>query len=449
MIRTKTLRELFTARVTEAMAHGTDLAGYKRGGVQFVKEFHDTLGVRLDTDLRPGFNTDPTTGVGYKPAGTARADEVSLRHLAEALMGHEFVEEYYHPSGGFDMGNRHLLEVAIDPTSFVNVSLFNLSVAGLVNAEIIAHYDMPDYIGRQLITVKPTNMNGQKLIGTAQIAPVSKAAKGRMPGEHHAEVGFTEKYQTTPETVEQALKCVLTKEAVYFDYTGQVLETAGTVGDELAYGQEKDIADMVMGVTGLTSRYNFVGTTYETYQATSPWVNDIANPFSDETDVDDARQLFVGMVDPITGREVKVMGRDILCMPARELKFRQQLFGSGVQIGTQLTSGYPGRVQTTPVQVGAVSGGAYTVRSVTPIWYNRALAADGLNLAAAAAKEYWWVGDLKKAFWWMENWPLTPWQASADELIMKDRGLIAVFGANYRGIGYVREPRYVVRNKDA
>ncbi len=438
------IRRLLEARRAEHMTHGTDMAGYRAGSVAFLREFHETLGVRLDESLRPAFHTHPETGVGYKPAGTAKAEEVSFRHLAEAIMGHDFVEENYNPRGGLDFGNRHLLEAAIDPTAFLNVSLFNLGIAGLVNAEIMAHFDLPTYMGRNMVTVKPTNMNGQKLIGAARIAPQTSAAKGRQPGETHGEVGFTEQYQTTPETVEQALKVVVTKEAVFFDYTGQVLEVAGTVGDELAYGQEKDIADAVLGIT---NSYNFVGTSYNTYETSSPWINDIVNPFTDVNDVDDARLKLVAMTDPVTGREITITAFEILCMPGRELKFRDRLFAQQYQLGSQLNSNFPSMWSQSQNNLNTVGRGTYSLNPLTQIWYNRATAADGLALSASDATDLWFVGDWKKAVWWMENWPLTPWQASADELTMKDRGLVSVQGANYRGKVYNREPRYSIRCK--
>lgn len=438
MMQFRALREMYRATTGGA-------ADPVAGRMAFLKELHEgVLGmVSVDGRAMPGFDED---GRPARKSGSARPSELSIRHLAEAIMGHEAVEEYYHPSGGFDFGNRRLLESAIDPTAFLNINTLNLAISGLVNAEIMEAFNSPEYIGRSLVTNYPTKMNGHKRIGVAKIAPQTAAAKGRQPGETHAEVGFTEMYQTTPETVEQALKCVVTKEAVFFDLTGEVLERANGVGDELAYGQEKEIADGVMGVT---SSYNFSGTSYATYQTASPYINDHSNPFTDETDVDDARQLFVGMTDPVTGREIRVEGRTILVMPARELKVREQLFGTNVQIGTQNTAGnFPSRYKMTAPQIAAVSGGAYTVVALTAIWYNRATAADGLNLSAANAKEYWWVGDFPRAFQWHENWPLTPWQASADELTMKDRGLVAVYGANYRGRFFAKEPRYSVRNKN-
>lgn len=439
MIQFKALRSLFEGRAREAQQANRPFGAAR---LRALMEFHDTLG--LETDPRTGSPLIPSDERGLPQLKPNRAQprEVSFRQLAEAIMGHEFVEEYYHPSGGFNF--RTLQEAAIDPTAFVNINTFNLATAGLINAEIMDRFNQPQFIGRNLVRIVPTKMNGQKLIAVARMPTVSKAAKGRLPGEAHGEIGFSEAYQTTPETVEQALKCKVTREAVFFDLTDQVLEEAGMVGHELAYGQEKDIADCVLGVT---NSYNRNGTSYNTYQTASPWVNDQSNPFSDFQDIDDSRQLFVGMTDPESGKEILVEANTILCMPAKEVLFRAKLYAPNVQIGTQLNSNFPS-VWTQTANNPITSIQNYTLATASAIWFNRATASDGLALSAANAKEYWFNGDFQKAFQWMENWPMTPWMASADELVMKDQGLIAVYGANYRGVAYSREPRYVVRNKN-
>lgn len=444
MIAYRALKGMFDGRLRESTAHDNSPAAYHRGRMAAVKELHETLG--LVHDGRNGtcsYNFDER-GLPVSRPGAARATELNIRHIAEAIFGHERVEELFHPASGMNFGA--LREAAIDPSAFVDINTLTLSVSGLVNAEILERFNQPDLIGRNLLTIKPTQMNGQKIIGVSRQPKVTSTAKGRQPGEEHTSTGFGSAYQTTPTTTEQALKCSVTREAVFFDLTGQVLDEAGNIGEELGYGWEITIADEILGVT---NSYNRSGTSYNTYQTLSPWINDGSNAFSDETSVDTARQLFIGMTDPETGKEIRVGGRDILCMQARELKFREQLFGSNIQLGTQLNSNFPSRwVGSTPKLNELKEGGmgAYTVTPLSAIWYNRATASDGLNLSASNAKEYWWVGDYPKAFWWMQNWPLTPWQASADELTMKDRGLIAVYGANYRGAMYTREPRYVVRN---
>lgn len=46
----------------------------------------------------------------------------------------------------------------------------------------------------------------------------------------------------------------------------------------------------------------------------------------------------------------------------------------------------------------------------------------------------------------MEAWPLRVTQASASEYAMMDRGLVAAYFANYRGVGAVVQPQYMIRN---
>lgn len=401
--------------------------------IGFLREVFDVLGLGCRSDGVPLIPTDERGLPRLKP-GRASMSEFSLRNLAEAIMGHDFVQEYYHPSSGFEF--RGLQEAAIDPTAFLNINTFNLATAGLVQAEVMERFSNPAYIGRELVRIVPTNKNGDKLIAVARMGSVSSAVKGRKPGEPHAEVGYGEAWQTTPETVERALKCTLTREAVFYDLTGQVQEEAAAVGDELAYGMDKDIADAVLGVT---NSYNRNGTSYDTYQASSPWANDHSNPLEDYTDIDNALSLFRGMTDPESGREILVQPDTILVAPDKELTINRVLNSTELRETTN--------TNTVTISPNPLAGRQFRVVS-SQIWFNRCTASDGLNLSVANAKLYWWIGDFRRAFEWRENWPLTPWQASADELHLKDHGLIAVYGANYRGVPYVREPRYVVRNKN-
>ena len=457
MYTPKALRSIFEGRLREAHEAPGALHDYARARVLALREIFDDLGLGSNDLGEPLLPIDDRGLPNLNTNGTARPDEFSLRHVGEAIFGHDLFEQIYHPSGGFNFGlSRYLHEAAVGPEAFVDINTYNLAIAGLVNAEIMRRFQAPDYIGKNVVTIKPTKMNGQAFIGVVGIRPASALAKGRKPGEAHAMLGLGSAKQLSPETVEQAAKCVVTREAAFFDLTGDVLEAAGGVGDELAYGQEREIADEVMGIT---NSYNRNGTSYNTYQTAAPFVNDHVNPFTDEVDVDDARQLFVNMRDPETAREIRIDGRTILCMPGLALKVREQIFGTNVQIGTQLNSSFPSRWKTSTgelANVGAANGGRgpYQVVEMSAIWFNRATAPDGLNLSAADARGLWFLGDFAgppgaEGFIWMENWPLTPWQASADEYLMKDHGLIAVYGANYRGRMFTREPRRAVRNKAA
>ena len=438
-MRAREIRSLFQGRIREAQDGGRE---YRDGCNAFLRDWNEALGLNpswtggndtyLTEELRPTFGE-----------GRFRPGEVSIALLAEAILGRDTVDEIRN-------GNmHHLSEAAIDPTAFQNINLFNLSTAGLVNARILEAFTKPEYIGLGLVTVVPTNMNGHKIVGTTGISAQTSAAKNRGPGQAHASVSFSEAWQTTPETVEQALKVEVSQEATFFEHiSGDIMRQADMVGDELAYGLEKEICSEFIGAT---NSYNRSGTSYNTYQTATPYINDHSNPFTDQLDVDDARTLLLAMTDPDTGREITVNVAQIFCSPYKELTFREQLFGSQLSLGTQISSNVATRIVQSQSQLNQVSRGTIQLTPLTQIWHNMMVAAaadGGLALSAANAKAYWWYGDPKRAFEYHQNWPLRTWQATATELTMKDRGLIAVQGANYRGKVYTREPRYMIRNKN-
>ena len=72
-----------------------------------------------------------------------------------------------------------------------------------------------------------------------------------------------------------------------------------------------------MAVIGATNNYKWKGTSYNTYQISSPWVNHLSgNELVDWTDIDAAEQLFAELLDPNTGEPVLVRGTTILVTPA-------------------------------------------------------------------------------------------------------------------------------------
>jgi hypothetical protein len=71
---------------------------------------------------------------------------------------------------------------------------------------------------------------------------------------------------------------------------------------------------------------------------------------------------------------------------------------------------------------------------------------EGLNISATNARQYWWMFDSQRAFGYFENWPLTVQSAPANDYIMADQDIVLATFANERGLPYVLDPRYVVRN---
>src|SRR5262245_18599653 len=293
----RTLCNIFDGRLKESYQNDPSTRAYAHARVAALREIFDDMGLASSEYGDPLFPIDDRGLPNLPLEGTARPDEFKLRDIGEAIFGHDGFRELYDPgSSGFNFGmSRYLQEATVGPEVMVDINTYNQAIAGLVNAEIMRRFQEPEFIGRNLVSINPTKMNGQAFIGIVGVRPTSVLAKGRKPGEQHAMVGLGSAKQISPETVEQALKCVVTREAVFFDLTGDVLEAAAGVGEELAYGMEIEIANEILGVS---NSYNRNGTSYNTYQTAAPYINDHVNPFADEIDVDDARQLFVAMRDP-------------------------------------------------------------------------------------------------------------------------------------------------------
>jgi hypothetical protein len=66
--------------------------------------------------------------------------------------------------------------------------------------------------------------------------------------------------------------------------------------------------------------------------------------------------------------------------------------------------------------------------------------------AAVDAKKWWFIGDFKKAFAYMENWPITVTQSAANSEADFNQDIVVRFKASERGAAAVLNPRYVVKN---
>src|SRR5581483_12389121 len=97
MIQFRQLRSIFEGRAAEAQRGGRTLRSAR---VAALEDFYECLGMGAVDDGVPAVPLNDRGMPELRP-NRAGAREVSLRHLAEAIMGHDFVEEYFHPSSGF------------------------------------------------------------------------------------------------------------------------------------------------------------------------------------------------------------------------------------------------------------------------------------------------------------------------------------------------------------
>lgn len=347
---------------------------------------------------------------------------LSVRGLAEATMGRDWVDRLSPVPGhsGFD-----LLEAggsAVDSTAFSNIT------GQIVYSTVLQGYQAEGMIGDQLVTTIPTRLSGEKIPGIAEIGDEAEEVN---EGEEFPHAGFGEDYIQTPETVKNGLIVPVTKEAIYFDRTNLIVMRARQVGEWLRMRKEKRILDMVIGYT---NNYKWKGTSYDTYQAATPWINVGSGlELSDWTDIDEALQLFAAMTDPHTGEAIVVMPKVLLCMPYKAMTAKRILSATEIRHSTGST------IETLSANPVA---GSYQILS-SALLYARLLA--NVETDSAKAKLYWFLGDPKRAFAYMENWPITVVQAPSNSEPEFSRDIVLRFKASERGVPAVMDPRYMLR----
>ncbi len=350
-----------------------------------------------------------------------RADDFSLRDLAETLVpeGHAWVRTLDPRTAG---GVSVLEADGVDVTAFLNIA------GQVIYSKIMEAYRQEAFVLCKLVGTVATRLDGEKIPGVSRIADQIDEVHPGMPYPH---LGFGEDYIETPSTTKRGFIVPETREAIFFDRTHLVLARAAEVGEILGLNKEKRLLDLLIGVT---NNYKWRGTTYDTYQAATPWINvKTGNELVDWTDVDLAEQLFADMLDPNTGEPVLISSNTVLVMPAYR-HAAHRVFNAAEIV-------YTGSGAATATTAANPLGNYRVVES--RLAYRRVLAS---GVAAADAKKWWFLGDFKKAFAYMENWPLTVTQSPLGSEADFNSDIVVRFKASERGAAAVLNPRFVVKS---
>ncbi len=353
--------------------------------------------------------------------GHLQAEDFSIRDLAESLVpsGSQWVRMLDPRSSG----SVSLLEAGegVDVSAFLNIT------GQVIYSKILDAYNQEAFVVSKLVQHIPTRLDGEKIPGVGRIADnVDEVG----PGMPYPNLGFGEDYIETPSTSKRGFIVPVTKEAIFFDRTHLILSRAAEVGEVLGLNKEKRLIDLAIGVT---NNYKPKGVSQQTYATGGDWINELAaNELVDWTNVDAAEQLFAEMSDPNTGEPILVNGTTVLVMPAYRHAAHRVFNASDIT--------YTGASSQTATTA-ANPLGNYRVEE-SRLAYRRIVAS---GVVADEAKKWWLVGDFRKAFAYMENWPITVTQAPVNSEADFNNDIVLRFKASERGAAAVLNPRYIVK----
>lgn len=350
-----------------------------------------------------------------------RAEEFSFRALWEGLVGP--IEET------LPYAQQQLGYIEMPVTESVASSAFPSAVGQLIAAKVIDGYESDGYIGDELVTVMPSKLRGERIVGFTHL----QGPKVVEEGEPYQDSTFGEKYVTTKETKRGRILSI-TEEAVYFDQTGQVLLRAGQLGETMRQDKERRIIRGVADVSSTEPVYRPSGTAEQLYSAGNNNLLSTATPLVDWTDIQEVLQFHALNIRDDRETDDEGTTQPIVWMP-KILLTAVELAGVAARIvnATQLT----GSSMETP----------NVVRSLVPGLVARSSA----FLDAAQGANQWddasdyLVGDFKKQFIYKEIWPLQVFRAPAQNEEQFTSDVVARFKMREYGDVNAIDERYVIK----
>lgn len=328
------------------------------------------------------------------------------------------------------------LREEVDPvnsTAFTNIS------NQIVLDGVLEGFDSPEFVLPKLVTEETSRRDGGRFGG---IVPSVDEAPIIEEGGEYPDAKIGEDYIDLPRSVKRGLKIGITREAIAFDQTGDLIEAARMVGYNV--GLSKEIRGL-RAVLGMWNPYVKRGVAEDTYVAAGNRTNVVySNALTDYTSFEKAMLAFADLKDVNTGRPIVVMPRQLIV--SEHMLWRVRNIMSATEI--RQTTGNLVTLSGNPVpQMEVISSKwihhVLTTATLDPHKNNAAVSA----YADAVAKALWFMGDFKRAFRYRTIFPLAVEQASSTDAAFY-RDIVAEFKAGERGVAWVYKPEHTQMNTD-
>lgn len=376
---------------------------------------------RFWTDLHEGLGFGSyMNGDSWNRANvTIRPQDFSIRELFEEFVPHgrELVRSFSPRKHG--RSEVSLLEAgAVDTSAFSNIS------GQIFFASTLDAFNSPEFIADRLTrTVQTDLQEEEKIPGISLPGDVAEKIGENQP---YPEVGLSEEWVMTPEKIKEGFILPISKEAIFGDRTGLLLDRASTGARMMAINKEKRVLDEVLGVnTSYRRNGGAAQAAYGNTHTNGDFDNLSNTALQDYSDIEAALLLFDAITDPGTGELISISSTQIVVPTALLFTARSIVNATEVRTttNTNTQSLAPNPLAPTPM---TVESNAYVK--------------DRSSSATA-----WWIGDFQRAFTYRQNWPITTEEERETGPRAFSHDTIARFKVSEKGVPATEEPRYVVQ----
>lgn len=343
---------------------------------------------------------------------------VSLQELAQDFLGSD-----YKTPGYITKALREAEGGMVTPSTFSNINAFTSVVGGLIDAMVMSAYGNSDLLGPELVTTQVTRTNGGKVIRVGNDGGVTDT--NYAIGAPLETVGLKEEYVTKQPLKRRGRAIQLNELTFLFDRTDQIQSAAANAGFATAYEKELEIIDALVGTT---NTYSYNDTQFNTYQTSTPWINQLTNTLNDYTDISEAYVKLWANTDPATGYPLPmdISSLKLVVSPTYLMAAR------AIMTATQLRTNTASEVYTT------ISGNPL---SPIPVLSSQTFSNRNTNA------KYWNLVDPR----WACYYQVKPFGVIQGYLSSEDqrRGIAAIYICEEIGSLTVLEPRFVFQSTGA
>jgi hypothetical protein len=369
-----------------------------------------------------------------------RTDEFSIRECFGECHGYEALHGTLRDFQRTEMRQVREAAGAVSSDAFLNITQ-QFAFQAVLDA-----YDLPELVVKKLIPSRTSNLKFERVPGVSHIGDELGGAVAE--GKDFPEFGVSEDWIDTPETVKRGGIIPVTKETIFFDQTGIVMQRLSMAGEWLGVNDEKRAIDCVIDAGETSSnqyRYRWRNNTIATYGDNSgnhTWDNlQASNALATYANIETAWKLLVAITDPFTGEPQNVTLKHIVVPPDLAFTVPFALKGMVKKVAPgYATSGNPVSTEIDN-PTGDIIG---NIQTVTSQLIKARMTAAGSGVYSAPSTS-WFVGDISAAFEEIVNWPLQVLQLGAGSQDEFKRDIVMQFRADKRSTYSTKQPRKMVR----
>jgi hypothetical protein len=327
-------------------------------------------------------------------------------------------------------------DIGVSTAAFQNIS------GQIVYSAVIPRYTDEEFVFTRKIPEMPSKYLGLEKI--AGLSRIGRKAMIRNETQPYALAGIGENWIHAPPTDDRGLIVPVTREAIFEDRTGQIVEFAGEVGYTIGLDVEIRAVDAFIdlnetAITALSGghRYHWKDNSIATYgdnSGTHSWDNlSASTPLVDWTSVQAAELLAAAIVDPFTGQPVVITPKEIVVAPTllHTAKAIVRATENRLQVGGYATTGN----LVTRVSPNTIP--SYDIVS------SRQLAARTTN--GSGAQTTWYLSNIGQSLKRKVNWPMDVVMAPPMNHEEFTRQIVMQWRANERSAFFWVDPRYSIK----